>query len=308
MQNVDKKDTLKNKFQEAEIAINSEMKYKINETILKSKTSEKKENNKFTYFGIHILIRAIKISFKTLRSFLTFLFSDLVRPLVKIALQLMANTYFRINEKKQKKEIAIENYFKKMESRIEVREAKAKIEEMEEIEVIGMSEEYERTIRKNFEDGLCTVAVIAEKNEYKKASKSLAYEVTLFDLLATKLNNSRLITNIEYMSVTTTVEKLTVTHVIEFELKISGQSWATVFSKFISSEIHNEIEWLDGKTDGQYLQNLTQIKDSFVFVVSHQRLELQDVSQDIKNNEEKLGPPPFDLSLLSLKINNNQDN
>lgn len=156
-------------------------------------------------------------------------------------------------------------------------EAKAKIKEFEELSV---TKSYESEIKRHFSEDLCSVAVVASESEYEKASASLAYASGIFEFVAKKLNESALITNIDYLTITSTIENLEVSHVLEFELKTSGQSWSSIFSKFISKEVYKKLERVGGKIDGHHMSNVTLIKDTFVFVFTYQRVNLEN-NQDM---------------------------
>jgi hypothetical protein len=310
MNNSDKKDTLKNKFQVAEIAADPDMKYKINEAMYQAMVKEREGKRKFSYFWFNSLARSMKILFKVCLSFTHYVWNDLTRPFFSFMSKKITSHsisfYSLLREKKEKKEILIEDFLLGVESKINSNEAKLKLDDFQNVNVF---QEYENSIRKKFDDGLCNAAVNAEENEYKGAMKSLDFDKEIFDYLATRLKDSRLMANVEYMTVITTVEKLEVKHVIEFELKISGHSWSTVFSKFISSQVHQKIEWVKGKTGGHHSHNMTLMKDTFTFIFSHQRLELHDEIIEPKKTVESKEIPniDFEFEFLSNNLENQQE-
>lgn len=299
----DKKDSLKNKFNSAEIAVDPDMKFRMSEDSLKALAKERVEKQKSPFFWLNVVGRSLKILFKITKDFSSFVFSDLIKPSSKASMKWLASTYQSLKKGKEKKEIQIGEYLQEVESKINFKEAKIKIKELETTNVF---QAYENKIKRSFDEGLCNVTVNADKNDFAKSSKSLAFDADIFEFVATKLRESQLVSNIDYMTVTSTVEKLEMVHMLEFELKVAGQSWASIFSKFISSEIYKKIEWAGGKIDGHHMNNVTLIRDTFVLIFSHQRLEVIEASQDMKRHEEKSNAE-FDLDLKSHKQERTQD-
>jgi hypothetical protein len=178
------------------------------------------------------------------------------------------------------KEVQIAEFLKVIESKIDLKDAKDKIKE---IEASSKSQDYENKVRRCFEEGVCNVTIVAEKDELTQIPDSLGFGIEIFNFMGEKLQESALVKNIEYMTVTSTLEKNEVIHLVEFELKVSGQRWSTIFSKFISKEIFQKLEWADGKIDGHYMNNVTLIRETFILIFSHTRLELLKNEEKVEN-------------------------
>lgn len=194
-----------------------------------------------------------------------------VKPMLKFIKTSTTSAFHSLQVQKEKEEVQIGEFLKVIESKIDLKDAKDKIKE---IEASSKSQEYENKVRRCFEEGVCNVTIVAEKDELTQIPQSLGFGIELFNFMGEKLQESSLAKNVEYMTVTSTLEKNEVIHLVEFELKVSGQRWSSIFSKFISKEIFQKIEWADGKIDGHYMNNVTLIRETFVLIFSHTRLEL----------------------------------
>lgn len=226
---------------------------------------------------LHLPMLMSKIFFKFFRSQLKHIWMGIAAPLFKFMAKTSEETLQNVRAKKENKEVAIDHYIKEIESRLDFVEAQNKIKE---IEISSLTQEYESKVRRFFDEGVCRVQVTADGVDYKQASKSMSFGIDLYQYMAGKLKESALGTNIDYMTVTSKLDNEQITHVVEFELKTSGQSWSTIFSKFIGKEIFHKIEWAGGVVDGHHRHNATLIRDTFVLAFSHQRIELIEVIQE----------------------------
>lgn len=208
-----------------------------------------------------------------------------VRPVSKLVSESSKAAITLLQDQKEKEEVQIGEYVKIIESKIDLKDAKEKIKE---IEATSTTQKYENRVRRSFEEGVCNVTIDAEKEELTNSVTTFNFGVEIFNFMGAKLQESSLAKNIEYMTVTTTLEKNEIMHLVEFELKVSGQRWSSIFSKFISKEIFERIEWANGKIDGHYMNNVTLIRETFVLIFSHTRLEMIEASEAQKAEAEIL--------------------
>jgi hypothetical protein len=208
-----------------------------------------------------------------------------VRPVIKFIKNSTSSAIHTLQVQREKEEVQIGEFLKVIESKIDLKDAKDKIKE---IEASSKSQDYENKVRRCFEEGVCNVTIVAEKDELTQIPQSLGFGIDLFNFMGEKLQESSLVKNVEYMTVTSTLEKNEVIHLVEFELKVSGQRWSSIFSKFISKEIFQKIEWADGKIDGHYMNNVTLIRETFVLIFSHTRLELLRSAEGSESKTENL--------------------
>jgi hypothetical protein len=304
MNNLDKKDSLKNKFNTAEISVDPEMKFKINDAMLNSIAKDLPNKEPTLTIWLTSAARFINILYKISKAFMVFCWVEVVKPISRITVKTISTSYKSIKLKRENKEISIAKYLKDVESKLDLKEFQSKHEEFE---VDNITRNFEISITKKFDEGVCNVAIQSDKTEYKKATKTIAFADEIFQTISDKLNESRLMSNIDYLNITTTIQKNEINHILEFELKVAGVNWATVFAKFIGSEIQNKIEWVNGHSFGEHTQNLTQIKDVFVFSITHQRLEIVEAVEDIQKYSNTQGKLNEDFSFNLINKHSNQD-
>ncbi|MBY0415254.1 MAG: hypothetical protein K2Q18_13875 [Bdellovibrionales bacterium] len=221
-----------------------------------------------------LVIRSFKLCFK------------MIQKTFKRSAIFSGSTFKTLQVQKEKREIAMSEYITNVEAKMDLEEVRNRIKEQE---VSGVKTEYEAKVRRLFDEGVCRVTLESPKADskidLKTATKSLTFSIDLYQYMALKLKESALGTNVDYMTITTTLEKQQMTHVMEFELKSAGQNWSTIFSKFIGKDVFHKIEWAGGLVDGHHMHNLTHIRDTFVFAFSHQRMELLEVISESKNHK-----------------------
>ncbi len=304
MNNLDKKDSLKNKFNSAEISVDPEMKFKINDVMLKSIAKDLPNKEPTLTIWLTSAARFINILYKISKAFMVFCWVEVVKPIARISVKTISTSFKAIKLKRENKEISIARYLKDLENKLDLKEFQSKHEEFE---VDNITKSYEVSVAKKFDDGVCNVAILSDKSEFKKSTKSLAFADEIFLTISNRLIESRLMSNIDYLNITTTIQKNEINHMLEFDLKVAGVNWATVFAKFIGSEIQNKVEWVQGNSFGEHTQNLTQIKDVFVFSITHQRLEIIEAAEDIQKYSSIQGKLNEDFQFQLNKQNSNQD-
>lgn len=269
----------------AEMSVEAEMKYKYADDIYSNPANHHPNSNKTVQFSwISTLVRFVKIVFKSFSDVLSQLWIRVAMPLGLFLIHCVSRTYESAKNGKNKKEIVIDEYLKKVESKIDLQETLLK---MKEIEISNNFQGYESKIKKTFNEFLCNVTLNSSKEEFSRSSKSLSFGHDLLVHMSIKMKEGFLQNNIDYINITSNMEKLEATFVIEMELKSNGANWASVFSKFVLSDMNKKIELYGGKVSGQHIANVTLNRDTFTLVLTHQKLEILELSQKLNTVQEK---------------------
>jgi hypothetical protein len=294
--NSNKKENLTNKFNMAEMSVEAEVKYKYADDIYSNPVHLHPNSNKTVQFSwISTIVRFVKIAFKFFFDALSQLWSGLVKPLSLFLSHSFSRAYENAINGKNKKEIVIDEYLKKVESNIDLQETLLR---MKEIEISNNFQGYESKIKKTFNEFLCNVTLNSSKEEFSRSSKSLSFGQELLEHMSSKMKEGFLLNNIDYINITSNLEKLEATYVIEMELKSNGANWASVFSKFVLSDMHKKTELYGGKVSGQHIVNVTLNRNTFILVLSHHKLEILEL--DLKENaikEKKIKDFDSDLEI-----------
>jgi hypothetical protein len=277
MNNLDKKDSLRSKFSEVEVAVESDIKFKLNESVVQNKNDQSTTSSLY----LKSIFITSKICVMWFLGFIKFVFFNLLIPGIKSISKKIHQTYVAFREKNAEKEIILENYLRNVEAKIELSENNLKKNKLEKNNIL---KEYEKVLCEKFEEGICNVKLDAEQNEIINSTTTLKFALEIFDFINQKLNESKLITNVDFIKINSTIDKKIVSHTIEFELKISGPQWATIFSKFIAKSVHQKLDWVEGKSEGIHTQNITLIRDTYKFTFTHHKIEILKLAQEINNS------------------------
>ena len=86
----------------------------------------------------------------------------LIKPVSKVVTHSSKAAMTMLQDQKDKEEVQVGEYVKIIESRIDLKDAKDKIKE---VEATSTTQKYENRVRRSFEEGVCNVTIDAEKEE-----------------------------------------------------------------------------------------------------------------------------------------------
>ncbi len=284
MNNLKKKAHLKNKFQNIEIKLDdAQLGFEIPPAIIMEMKSspKKKQDVPVLYLYGNLLSRGLRILAEMTAGGLKILFSSILVPFAKEAKKTVMYTSVKINQARAESEIKLTDYISKVEADLEGK--KEEVQKMNE-QLNNEVENYKNELAAVFSSIENEVTVNCDKNEFQKTKPSLEYDISLFEMMARKLSESKMITNVSKVIFKVNINEKNVSNTIELDLKISGEKWSKLFSKHISSEVLKGIENYKGTVKNSHVQTFFPLRDKFVFQFSHQRLDLfVDVAKSDKN-------------------------
>ena len=293
MVNLKKNDVLKDKFNSAELKTASDLKFKIDENSFKEMAKvELRPVSIDSFLILNIFIKCFAVFLKTNKYILMTFKNDFMKPGMTFLFKPFSIIYLKIKRNNKQLESFVDHYLTQLDEKINVHFNSF---ENTKIEDLTLFYDFESAIRKKFEFGNCRVNVTSTEKNQKEFTHTCDFDLEVFDFIILSLNESQLISNVDNLSIKISIDKKIIKNIIEFELKFSGNDWAFAFSKNVSSLIHQKIKIYSGKTTGQHIYNVTQIKDVFIFSFSYQKVEIKEVVNDVESYSKKLEPSEMEL-------------
>ena len=287
-------DQLKNRFQGIEMSLDdSELKYKLSADSIQQISKVKNQDFPILFIYTGLALRASRIIFSSFGKMGKGIWVYVLGPVVREIYKTLTFSFKKMREIKNEKEIAFEGYLDKVEN--ELTSAKETAKKIEFKRSVGL-ESYEKELNFIFKDVKNSAQLICEKNEFEKVNLSLEFDLSLYETMALKLSNTKMISNVTSLTINSVVEEKLVVNTIEFDLKVAGEKWAKIFSTYIASEVLNKIEGYNGKVENTHQFNPIKKSEKFILVFTHQRLD-QFVDQTREESQKKktYNHPQLDL-------------
>ena len=277
-------DQLKNRFQGIEMSLDdSELKYKLSADSIQQISKVKNQDFPILFIYTGFALRASRIIFSSFGKMGKGIWVYVLGPVVREIYKTLTFSFKKMREIKNEKEIAFEGYLDKVEN--ELTSAKETAKKIEFKRSVGL-ESYEKELNFIFKDVKNSAQLICEKNEFEKVNLSLEFDLSLYETMALKLSNTKMISNVTSLTINSVVEEKLVVNTIEFDLKVAGEKWAKFFSTHIASEVLNKIEGYNGKVENTHQFNPIKKSEKFILVFTHQRLD-QFVDQTREESQKK---------------------
>lgn len=225
------------------------------------------------FIWVTFLFRVTRIIFSLLGRAFKFTGEKIFGSLLQEVQKTFTYSMSKVSDLKVRGEAYLDEYLSKVEESLDSDTDKVVVESIA-IKVESISNNYEKELSDIFHGLNNCVSFSCEKNEYEKVNSSLEFDISLYELMALKLFKTKLSLNVNGIVINSVISQKVVSNSIEFNLKNSGEIWAQLFSKHISPDILSKIDCYQGKVKNQHVMNATLKDEKFIFVFTHQRLDL----------------------------------
>lgn len=271
---------LRNKFLQAELEYEDrESRYQVTLNDLK-KLDIKPIQEKEHFFLLKLALRFFKTIFKSI-SISVKVFAGVVKESVK---KISARIYSVYLAKKENVEFVIEKKVITLEDNLKFEKEKMYANDKE---LLNIVEEYEKNLNLLFSGVKCSFKVSGQKIKAHEVRPNLDFHQALHIIILKKVLDSKMILNIEEMSIDLALQNETVLESFVFKLKSKGHVWSVLFSKYIMSSLFKKIENFDGKMSARHSFNATSGLDEFTFFYEHCRLLTYVQSEEFKIENQK---------------------
>jgi hypothetical protein len=195
---------------------------------------------------------------------------EIISPIGKKVYKIFIYSFKKYREVKTQSEIIVDSQLVKAEASIQRKALQIKQHEDKIKDDILM---FKKEIGQYFSIQNTKVEFSCGKSDFSKVSASFEFDLTLYEFIASKLSESKMITNVSSVSVICHADDKKIINTIDFEINQQCEKWSGIFSKFISSEIQKRIVNYQGVVENSLTVNIIKKVEVFRVAFAHERLD-----------------------------------
>jgi hypothetical protein len=146
---------------------------------------------------------------------------------------------------------------------------------------------FEIDLNQIFQGQNIEIKLNGKAEDLEHSNRSLEFDSTLYEFINFRLDQTKLIQNINSITVNVTIDEKTISHAIDFDLKVSGQKWSYMFSRNTLSTLQRRIAGYQGKINCEHTFNSTMKREVCHLNIKHQRLDAFTTKEQVEESSAK---------------------
>lgn len=257
------KHLLKEKFLDVEMQITDES---LGYSLSQKKINEFNPDRSFVITYASFVGRFAKLSAQRILVMITFCMDKILVSGLRHVGEWLDKRLKDFTKARLEKEIQFDSYLKKIENKLIVDKNNAIVLAGENDKIALM---FESKYLELFLGADCSIDILASDSLRQYSYYTLEFKTNLLKEISEKLEKSNMLSNVENVRIRSILNDKTIRTQLEFELKVQGEKWVTIFSKHILSGLEKIVSSENGAISTIYKFYPKEKKEIVFFSVSH---------------------------------------